>query len=169
MGLFNQFCLMCEEKIDFLGDDTVCKKCLPFSERFLEIKEKLRVSELNNNSLKDFMKLILSQIINSEPISETNKRAWLELCGDKHTVGFNYFKELESFEQNHWIDYNVIHSVFRLFGMHDNYMLNEEGYLNYIRESLQKYCDFHQWNKIKFCSDEKISARIDLHKEVKCK
>lgn len=89
---------MCDTEIDFLGESEVCEKCLPFSVRFLEIKEKLRIAEIDNDNLKDFLRLMLTKITKSEEITTENKETWLKLIEEQnHQTDFNYYLDTETY------------------------------------------------------------------------
>lgn len=159
MAASNLFqCQMCNSQLGF-GEE-ICEKCKPYSEKFVETRDKLESCEHENHALKDFLRLMLTKVVKDEPITDKNKETWVKLAQEEHVLGFNYYENLESYQKYHSTDYKVIFAAFELFSQHDEYMLKKEGYLNYLRRSLEKYISFHKWNT-KLCDNKKVIERIN--------
>lgn len=162
MGLFKKWCVMCDTEIDFLGESEVCEKCLPFSEKFIKLKDENSMLEIHHNDLKDFMRLMLTKITKYEGITEDDKQVWLNFCKEV-TSYFDYYSRPEVYSKYHSIDYHVISSVFQLFSKHDYGMLKKSGYLKNMRDALVDYREFHKWTEEgqPICSIEKALERIN--------
>lgn len=162
MGLFMKYCAMCDVEIDFLGEDEVCPACKPFSKRFLELKEEKSNLVLYRESVKDFLSLILTKIVKFEHITEEDKETFLKFIDTdtSSVLGFNYYSDVKSFQQYYSTDYAVIFSLFKLFDIRENNMVKRQGYLNYVRECLENYIEFHEWDT-ELCDNQKVVERIN--------
>lgn len=154
-------CQMCGSQIKF-GEE-ICEKCLPYSAKFVEIRDRLESCEHKNHSLKDFLRLMLTKVVKNEPITDENKETWVKLAEEDTVIGFNYYENLESYQKYHEVDYDVIFTAFGFFSERDNYSLKQEGYLNAMKRSLARYIKYHQWKDVKLCDNQKVVERINLY------